>query len=365
MSQALLEVYNLTVNVGKFSLQDINFSIGPGDYVVILGPTGCGKTLFLEAIAGLRAPNRGALFLNGKEITHLPPEHRYMGFAYQDSLLYPFLSVKENILFGAKARKMAGNPEILRRMEQLAAAMNITHLLARYPRFLSGGERQRVSLARAILTRPPLLLLDEPLSALDQQTRHAMQELLREIHHTEGIGIIHVTHDFSEALQLGKRMLVLHDGQVEQEGEPLEIFYHPATQFVAKFLHGENLIPGRVLRQDDEQWFECGDGGFLLGPLPKNRLPEGLSESGKLFTLLIRSGSIRLGRVAEGPAATNSWTARIKSVIIGSTHVDVYCHGNGRWQASLSLAEWQGLDLRRGEQVRLSVRPEHLHVISQ
>ncbi|TEB15046.1 Spermidine/putrescine import ATP-binding protein PotA [Pelotomaculum sp. FP] len=365
MSQDLLEVYNLTVNVGKFSLKDINFLMGPGDYVIILGPTGCGKTIFLESIAGLRALNKGALFLNGKEITHLPPEHRYMGFAYQDSLLYPFMSVKENILFGAKARKMAGGPEILRRMEQLAAAMNITHLLDRYPRFLSGGERQRVSLARAILTRPPLLLLDEPLSALDQQTRHTMQELLREIHHTEGIGIIHVTHDFSEALQLGKRMLVLHDGQVEQEGEPLEIFYHPATEFVAKFLHGENLIPGRVLRQGGEQWFEYGDGDFLLGPLPKNCLTEGLSKSGKLSTLLIRSGSIRLSRAAEGPAAANCWTARIKSVIIGSTHVDVYCNGNGRWQASLSLAEWQGLDLRRGEQVSLSVSPEHLHVIAQ
>ncbi|NLI12002.1 ATP-binding cassette domain-containing protein [Pelotomaculum propionicicum] len=249
MSQKLLEIHNMTINVGKFSLKDINFSMNPGDYVIILGPTGCGKTVFLEAIAGLRALNNGALFLNGKEITHLPPECRYIGVAYQDSLLYPFLSVKENILFGARARKMAGDPAILRRMEQLAEAMRINHLLDRYPRFLSGGERQRVSLARAILTRPPLLLLDEPLSSLDQQTRHALQDLLREIHATESLSIIHVTHDFSEALQLGKRMIVLHDGQVEQEGEPLDIFYHPATEFVAKFLQGENLIPGQVLSQ--------------------------------------------------------------------------------------------------------------------
>ncbi len=360
MKRKLLEVYNMTVNVGKFSLRDINFSMEPGDYVVILGPTGCGKTVFLEAIAGLRALDNGSLFLHGKEITHLSPECRCLGIAYQDSLLYPFLSVKENILFGARARKMAGDPAILQRVEQLAEAMRISYLLDRYPRFLSGGERQRVSLARAILTRPSLLLLDEPLCSLDQQTRRALQELLREIHMAENLGVIHVTHDFSEALQLGERMIVLHDGQVEQEGNPLDIFYRPANDFVARFLQGENLISGQVLERHSELWFAFNDGDFLLGPLP-----DSTKMSGKISTLFVRAGSIRLSRDSETPDDVNNWTALFSSAVINSTHVDVFCNGNGRWQASLSLAEWRKLKLSRGERVRLSVSPEHLHVIPQ
>jgi len=365
MSRNLLEVDKLTVNVGRFSLKNIEFSMGPDDYVIILGPTGCGKTVTLEAIAGLRAPNSGAVFLNNREITHLPPERRALGFAYQDSLLYPFLSVQDNILFGARARRMAGAPEIKRRLEHLAEAMNIAHLLDRYPRFLSGGERQRVSLARAILTRPPLLLLDEPLSSLDQQTRYTMQELLREIHYAEGIGIIHVTHDFSEALQLGSHVIVMHNGQIEQVGKPQDIFFHPATEFAAKFLRGENLIQGKVLKQGGKLWFAYNGGDSYLGPLPEYCLPEGSSASGKAQTLFIRSGSIRLSRCSDAPAAVNCWTALFNNAVINSTHVDVFCNGNGCWQASLSLTEWQELELSRGERVRLSVVPEHLHVIPQ
>jgi len=365
MSRDLLEVHSLNVNVGKFSLRNFEFSMGPDDYVIILGPTGCGKTITLETIAGLRSPSGGAIVLNGKEITRLPPERRYLGFAYQDSLLYPFLSVRDNILFGAGARQMAGKPEIRRRLERLAEAMHISHLLDRYPRFLSGGEKQRVSLARAILTRPPLLLLDEPLSSLDQQTRYAMQELLREIHFTEGIGIIHVTHDFSEALQLGSHMILMRNGRIEQAGKPQDIFFHPATEFAAKFLRGENLIHGQVLAQDGKLWFAYNGGDPFLGPLPECCLPEGSSASGQVQTLFIRSGSIRLSRDNDAPVAANCWTALFNNAIINSTHVDVFCNGNGRWQASLSLAEWQELELSRGERVRLSVAPEHLHVISQ
>lgn len=353
----------MTVDVGKFSLKNIEFSMRSNDYIVILGPTGCGKTVLLETIAGLRALNGGALFLSGQEITHLPPERRRLGFAYQDSLLYPFLTVQDNILFGAKARRMNDAHEMRRRVEYLAETMNISHLLDRYPRFLSGGERQRVSLARAILTRPPLLLLDEPLSALDRQTRHSMQELLLEIHLTEGIGVIHVTHDFSEALQLGSHMIILYNGQVEQAGKPQDIFFHPATEFAAKFLHGENLIPGKVIGREGRLWFEHG-GDILLGPLPETYRPAGLCPSGSSSILFVRAGSIRLSQAGEAPGA-NSWNALINNVIINSTHVDVYCSGNGSWQTSLSLAEWQGLKLSRGEQVRLSVDPGQLHVIPQ
>jgi len=363
MNKTLLEINNLSVNVGKFSLKNIEFSMESNDYVVILGPTGCGKTVLLESIAGLKGITSGSIFLNGKEITHLPPEARHLGFAYQDSLLYPFMTVQDNILFGAKARGSAGLPETSRRLERLAETMGIAGLLERYPKFLSGGERQRVSLARAIMTAPPLLLLDEPLSALDPQTRHAMQELLREIHHEENIGTIHVTHDFSEAAQLGNSMIVLNNGKIEQKGAPQDIFYRPATKFTAKFLREENLNPGSVVYRNGRHWFENSN-GMLLGPLMECSLPEDLNTTDNHVNLFVRAGSLRLSRDVDTPASANSWTALIKNITMNRTHIDVYCNGNGQWQAVLSIAEWQNLRLFKGDMVRLSVSPDNLHIIA-
>ena len=366
MSKALLKINNITVNVGKFTLKDISFSMKSNDYVIILGPTGCGKTVLLESIAGLREPCNGSIFLNDREITHLPPESRHLGFAYQDSLLYPFMSVKDNILFGARARGEADLPETGRRLERLAEIMGIANLLERYPRFLSGGERQRVSLARAILTRPPLLLLDEPLSALDPQTRHVMQELLREIHHEEKMGIIHVTHDFSEAAQLGNKIIVLNNGKVEQKGRTQDVFHHPATEFIARFLREENLIPGSIIYRDDQRWFKNSDGDLILGPLPECNLPAGLSTMKNHVKLFVRASSLRLNRDGDNPATSNnSWTGLIKNITLNRTHVDVNCKGNGCWQAVLSIAEWQDLKLIKGDMVRLSVSPDNIHLIAQ
>jgi len=362
---ALLEVEGLRVDVGRFSLQDIGFSMARGEYVIILGPTGCGKTVLLESLAGLRPLEKGRIFLNGGEITHLPPEHRRLGFAYQDSLLYPFLNVEENILFGARARGIAGDPEVLGRMNRLVESMDIAHLLGRYPRFLSGGEKQRVSLARAILTHPPLLLLDEPLSALDPRTRIAMQDLLREAHRSEGLGIIHVTHDFSEALQLGTRLIVLNNGRIEQDGEPLDIFFHPATIFVAEFLQGENVIRGTTIIRDGRFWFKHPESPLLLGPLGISSTAGGEIKP----VLFIRAGNLIVDRSPESlvkaSVAVNKWTASIYHVTFNRTHVDVYCNGNGQWQASLSLARWRELRLSVGDRVTLSVGPEDLHVIPQ
>lgn len=361
---ALLEIRGLQLNVGRFALQNMNISLQSSDYAIILGPTGCGKTLLLETIAGHYTPACGTIMMQGRNITGLPPEQRHIGLAYQDSLLYPFLTVKENILFGSRVRGKAGDPQIFRYLDHLVEAMSISHILGRYPEHLSGGEKQRVSLARAILKRPPLLLLDEPLSALDPRTRSAMQELLREIHTAEGLGIIHVTHDFTEAMQLGTYLAVLKKGVIEQAGRPLDLFFHPATAYVAGFLQGENLLPGKVLAMNGSSWFRQNN-GLLFGPLPPGSGAAAQNKHGlQTSTLLIRAGNIRLTR-ERGPAGStpNSWAASISRIVLNRTHVDVYCTGNGSWQASLTLAEWRELQLAKGETVNLSVTPESLHII--
>ena len=253
MNTPLLEVRHLTLQTDAFQLQDISFCLTAQDYLILLGPTGCGKTMLLETLAGLRQADQGQILLQGRDISRLPPEKRGFGFAYQDSLLYPFLNVRENILFGARSKNRHKEREILQRAARLADAMRIQHLLERTPKELSGGERQRVSLARSLLLAPPLLLLDEPLSALDPQTRTSLRELLQELHAKEKISILHVTHDFHDAQQLGTKLLLMKQGKIVQRGTPQEVFEHPETAFAANFLQPEEnpLWPQRKNRPEE------------------------------------------------------------------------------------------------------------------
>jgi molybdate transport system ATP-binding protein len=362
MKDSLLEIDNISVKAGSFYLRNISFSINTNEYVMILGPTGSGKTMLLECIAGLRPIESGEIYLNGKNITNLPPEQRHFGFAYQDSLLYPFLTIRENILFGARARDMAVKAELQKHMHLIADIMGISHLLERYPKYLSGGERQRVSLARAILTKPSLLLLDEPLSALDPGTRQSMQNLLREIHITESLGIIHVTHDFSEAMQLGTRMIVLRNGGIEQEGVPLDVFFRPASVSVAKFLQVENLIAGTLKAKDNLTWFKPQNSEVLIGPLSKVIAPDLITDRNVM--LMIRSSSLSLHQPGESPVGYISWAAKVEYLFFNRTHVDVHCKGYGYWETSISIAHWQHLKLSKGDQVLLAVKPESCHLIA-
>ncbi len=362
MQAPLFQVTGLNVKAGKFALQNIAFSLHQQDYVIILGPTGCGKTMLLETIAGLRQATGGKVLLQEKDITSYPPELRGLGFAYQDSLLYPFINVEENILFGAKARKNDKNPATKKRLKTLAAAMNIAHLLKRFPASLSGGEKQRVSLARAILINPPVLLLDEPLSALDPQTRYTMRNLLREIHQTEKIGIIHVTHDFNEALQLGTQLLVMNQGQVLQKGTPIEVFNHPNSLFVADFLQCANIVKGQFKNINDTLWFADQANGWNIGPWPPEKIPV---NHHKKSHLIIHAWQLRIS--PPGNLLPESrccyWQASIKSIIIHSTHVEIICQGKGLWHIHLSRDEWQKLNLRVGHTVDLSVKIDDLHLI--
>ena len=246
----MIEIKKLTVNLGDFLLDGIDLRVEKGEYFIILGPTGAGKTVLLEAIAGLYPIKSGEIWLDGREVTKLEPEKRGIGFVYQDYVLFPHLKVKDNLLFGLKQRKRP-KEEIERVLEWLTVLLGITHLLERSPDTLSGGERQKVALARALSTTPEVLLLDEPLSALDPQHREGVQRELREIHRRLGQTVIHVTHDFEEAVALGDRIAVLGEGRILQIGDPDEIFRQPNSEFVARFAMTRNIFTGEV--RDDDQ----------------------------------------------------------------------------------------------------------------
>ncbi|MCK5654331.1 MAG: ABC transporter ATP-binding protein [Dehalococcoidia bacterium] len=247
----MIEIKKLTVNLGDFLLDGIDLGVEKGEYFIILGPTGAGKTVLLEAIAGLHPIKMGEIWLDGREVTKLEPEKRGIGFVYQDYALFPHLTVKGNLLFGLKQRKWP-KEERGRVMEWLAELLGITPLLERSTDTLSGGERQKVALARALSTSPQVLLLDEPLSALDPQHREGVQQELRQIHRRLKQTIIHVTHDFEEAIALGDRIAVLGAGHILQIGTPEEIFRQPNSEFVARFAMTRNIFTGEV---------RGGDGG--------------------------------------------------------------------------------------------------------
>jgi molybdate transport system ATP-binding protein/molybdate/tungstate transport system ATP-binding protein len=246
----MIRVENLHVELGGFALRDINLTVGEGEYFIILGPTGAGKTVLLESIAGLNPVKRGKIWLNERDITNQKPKNRGISIVYQDHALFPHLSAKDNILFGLKLRKKTSQ-EMIAVQEWLVDLLAISHLLNRKPNTLSGGEQQKVALARALSTKPDVLLLDEPLSALDPETREAVQEELRKLHGILNNTIIQVTHDFEEAMALGTHVAVIGQGQIEQVGMPEQIFRQPNSLFVARFAMTRNIFFGEAIRNTD------------------------------------------------------------------------------------------------------------------
>lgn len=244
---AALRIQDLHVDLEEFHLEAINLEIAAGEYFVLLGPTGAGKTVLLETVAGLLPPLRGRIVIDGNDITETPPERRGSGFVYQDYALFPHLNVADNIAFGLRLNRHLPGDAVERRVAEMACLLSIHHLLHRSPNTLSGGERQRVALARALVTEPAVLLLDEPLSALDPQTRTGLQRELSRIHRQLKTTTLHVTHDFQEAVTLADRIGLLHQGRIVQVGTPEDIFRRPASSFVARFVGARNLLVGELV----------------------------------------------------------------------------------------------------------------------
>jgi molybdate/tungstate transport system ATP-binding protein len=243
----LLRLDALSLHKGNFCLKEITLDIKEGEYFVILGRTGSGKTLLLESIAGVHTVE-GKLFLKEWEITSLPPEKRHIGFVYQDFMLFPNMNVEKNIRFAAKYGAQYEDESYF---SELLSLLQIEHLLTREICALSGGEKQRVALARALYAKPEVLLLDEPLSAVDPTIRDAIMEMLKCIAVRFKMTIVHVTHNFREAAFLAQRMAVLLDGRIVQTGTADEVLTRPETLEVARFLGFKNIVEGSLLGSDE------------------------------------------------------------------------------------------------------------------
>ena len=228
------------------AVEDFNLSAERGEFVSFLGPSGCGKTTTLRMIAGFEQPTRGAISIGGTDITYRPPNRRNVGMVFQSYALFPNMTVADNVGFGLRVRKRPKD-QIRKRVGELLELINLPDKGGRYPYQLSGGQQQRVALARALAIEPEVLLLDEPLSALDAKIRVALRKEIRSIQRQLGITTVYVTHDQEEAMSLSDRVVVMSDGRVEQIGPPPEIYNFPATPFVASFVGTLNLLPASVV----------------------------------------------------------------------------------------------------------------------
>lgn len=233
----------------EFAIRDVTLWVNEGEYLVIVGPTGAGKTLLLELLLGIHHPDIGQIFIDEIDVTKLPPEKRGIGMVYQDYLLFPHLDVSRNLAFGLRYRQ-CGPDEARRRVQEIAELLGISHLLHRYPYTLSGGEKQRVAIGRALVTEPRLLLLDEPLSALDRGTASRLRNELKLLHSTKKLTVVHVTHDLSEARQMGGPIALIKDGRLDALGTADDLLRRPPTVFAANFFGAVNLYRAEVEKTD-------------------------------------------------------------------------------------------------------------------
>lgn len=266
-SPYIIEVKNVSkqFNDGKFALNDVSLSIKKGEFVTILGPSGCGKTTLLRCIAGFQVATSGDILLNGEDVTQTPPHKRPVNTVFQKYALFPHLNVFDNIAFGLKLKKMPQDA-IEKKVRGALKTVGLTDYEERNVDSLSGGQQQRVAIARAIVNEPEVLLLDEPLAALDLKMRHDMQIELKQMHKQLGITFIYVTHDQEEALTLSDRIVVMKEGRIQQIGSPTDIYNEPQNCFVADFIGESNILSGfmakdRLVRIKGKE-IPCIDEGF-------------------------------------------------------------------------------------------------------
>jgi putative spermidine/putrescine transport system ATP-binding protein len=246
---ALIEIRDLAKSFGNVkAVDDISLDIESGEFITLLGPSGSGKTTVLRMIAGFEDPDAGSIKLNGEDITHLPPFDRDVNTVFQDYALFPHMSVQENVEYGLRTRKVAKAERAKQALDAIAS-VKLEETVDRLPHQLSGGQRQRIALARALVLRPRVLLLDEPLGALDRQLREEMQVELKKIQRDAGITFVFVTHDQEEAMRMSDRIVVFNSGRIEQVGTPEQVYEEPRTNFVAGFLGTANIFSVDVARE--------------------------------------------------------------------------------------------------------------------
>jgi len=345
-SSPAVEFRNIDIAYGKFvAIRDFSLSIRKGSFVTLLGPSGCGKTTILRSIAGLVDISAGQIMIGGQRVDDVPIYKRNIGLVFQSYALFPHKSVFDNVAFGLKYRNVA-KPEIKRKVSQALDMVRLPGSEKKLPSQLSGGQQQRIALARAIVFEPQVLLLDEPLSALDANMREEMRVEIKKIQKETGITAIFVTHDQEEALSMSDRIVVMNAGSAEQVGTPEEVYERPATAFVADFLGKANMLSGTVSRSDGPTIVTLASGQTVnvLSPRPLAQ--------GSAVTVVVRPQ-----KLSVGGASANRLPGRVVSAsyLGGSAIYEVDIGGKANVRANAPI---DGRVLGEGEAIELGFDPD-------
>lgn len=354
-SPPAIQVKNLKKYYGSIEvLRGIDLVIPQGSYTTFLGPSGSGKTTLLKIIAGFSSVSQGTINISGVDVTDQPARARDVGIVFQNYALFPHLTARENVEYPLRVRKMPREDRRKRAFEYLER-VHLSQWADRYPRELSGGQQQRVALARSLVYGPKLLLLDEPLSALDKHLRGHMQDFLKELQQDLGISFVHVTHDQSEALALSSLVLIMRDGRLEQVGSPQEIYCEPSSRFVADFIGNSNIVDCHVnARNGRLATIRLGD-----EPAVDVSIPRGISAefgAGEKSILLLRPENAEIAGHMDTVAVAMSGPV-LRTTFMGSHYEVVFATPHGELTAHLKT------DYPRGQLVRVSWRAENIVVL--
>jgi putative spermidine/putrescine transport system ATP-binding protein len=360
--KASVSVRNVTKTFDKVSaLRDVSLDVGKGEFISFVGPSGCGKTTLLRVIAGLERPTSGTIEIGGEDVTTQPPYQRNIGLVFQNYALFPHKTAAENVNFGLRHRTRLSLDERRRAIDEALDLVRLRDYGGRRPSELSGGQQQRIALARAVVTRPEVLLLDEPLSNLDAKLRDEMRVELTELHRKLGLTFVYVTHDQAEALSMSDRVAVLRGGQVDQVGSPQDIFERPDSIHVAAFIGQGNLLAG-IAGERSEGLLEIllSDGSVLHAVAPAGLQP------GSLVRLLIRRNGVTIHRSAEAARrdSRSVIAGRVRAVLYQGLHIDVHVELAGGARVRVERPAYQSERVAIGDKVFLSILPTGTWVLA-
>jgi putative spermidine/putrescine transport system ATP-binding protein len=313
---------------GAVAVDHVSLSIRPGEFLTLLGPSGSGKTTLLNIVSGMALPSSGSVLIAGQDVTQIPPRHRGLGMVFQNYALLPHMTVFDNVAFPLRIRKMP-RATIERDVMAALSLVRLAEFARRKPRELSGGQQQRVSIARCLVYKPKLILMDEPLGALDKKLRVQLQLEIKKIHSELGVTILYVTHDQEEALVLSDRICIMNKARIEQTGTPNDLYFHPTNEFVADFLGESNLIPAAVESVTDGVAEVRTDGGSHLRAVARGEL-----EPQSRIKVLVRPEAVRISPQSETCRHGLSGTIEDR-IFVGQTTKYFVAAGNLRLTAQL------------------------------
>lgn len=331
-------------------VRDLNLSIRRGEFLTLLGPSGSGKTTTLMMLAGFEVPTHGRIELDGEEVNNLAPHKRNIGMVFQNYALFPHMTVEENLAFPLAVRKLS-SADINKKIEHALAMVQLSQMRHRRPAQLSGGQQQRVALARALVFDPKLVLMDEPLGALDKQLREHMQLEIKHIHESLGVTVVYVTHDQSEALTMSDRVAVFNDGMIQQLASPADLYEKPLNSFVAQFIGENNRLPGVVVELNGSYCrVKVGEAGEIRA------LPVNVDNVGARTTLSLRPERVRINPTISTP---NQFDAQVQELIYLGDHTRARVQVLGHTNFVIKVPNSEGVPrLEPGSTIRIGWRAE-------